>query len=127
MQRRLLLFLAVAASLLVATAFGAGSARACDTSYWTVGCQFYSPSEGHTATKVCCSTFQSAYSTFDTFTTIKLILTTAGGRWLAADIVGNGGVDHFSSPNNDDKVGCFNHHTGTMWVNCRRYAGWGSP
>lgn len=84
-------------------------------------------SEGHTATKVCCSSFQSAYSTFDTFSTIRLILTTAGGRWLASDIVHYGGISHFSSPNNDDKLGCFNLNAGTMWVNCRRYSGWGNP
>jgi hypothetical protein len=75
----------------------------------------------------CCSSFQSAYSTFDTFSTIRLILTTAGGRWLTSDVVHYGGVSHFSSPNNDDKVGCFNLNAGTMWVNCRRYAGWGNP
>ena len=44
--------------------------------------------------------------------------------WLGANTVVNGGWVHWGTQHSDDKLGCFNHHTGTQWVNCREYQGW---
>lgn len=121
---------------LVAAVFAAGvagfappRAAACDTSYWTVGCQYYSPSEGHTVTAVCCGSLQTTYSTCDTFTTDRHIWTTAGGSWYSANTLtcspaSSAQWDHWQVMTTTDKLGCYNHHTGTMFINCREYSGW---
>lgn len=123
MKLRLVLFLTAAAlAATVAGSVGAGAALACDTSYWNLGCHFYSPQEGYTGTDFCCSADEAVHSTFDTYTTVKAIMTTAGGTW----------EDTFILPYNEtwyttvhhagsDKVGCQNQHTGTMFVNCRHF------
>jgi hypothetical protein len=125
-MRRLLVFAALVASAIVTSAsIGVSSALACDTSYWTVGCQFYSPSEGHTITQFggCCQ--MSIYTTFDTYSTDKAIETTAGGSWISADVMYYGWTDHVYAYDGDDKLGCYNQNSGTMYVNCRVYSGWG--
>ena len=118
MRRLLTLTVGVAA---VAAAVGAAApvAGACDTSYWTVGCRFYSSSEGHTRTQLGASGFNTTYYTFDTFTNSKEIWTTAGGTWLGADLLPSGSYDHWHTGSTNDKFGCFNPNSGTEWVNCR--------
>ena len=49
-------------------------------------------------------------------------MTTAGGSWEDSVLLYYNDtwltyVVHAGS----DKVGCYNHHTGTMFVNCRHY------
>jgi hypothetical protein len=123
MKLRLVLFLTAAAlAATVAGSVGASTALACNTSYWNLGCQFYSPHEGHTGTDLCCSADEAVNSTFDTFDTVEAIMTTAGGSWedkvlLYYDDTWYTVVYHAGS----DKVGCYNHHTGTMFVNCRHF------
>lgn len=127
MRRLLVLSLVIAAAATAAGALGAPSALACDTSYWTVGCQYYSPSTGHTKTQDCCGTQFTIYSTFDTYPTLKYIETTSGGSWVEADVESSGTWDHLYSYTTTNKLGCYNQNAGTMWVNCREYAGWGTP
>lgn len=95
-------------------------AYACDTSYWNIGCQYYSPSEGHTAYQFGPGGGETVWASWDTFDTFLAIATTAGGTWQGSATV-------YNPPNGFrftiivDKYGCYNHHTGTMWVNCRHY------
>jgi hypothetical protein len=126
MRKRIVVLLAsliAAAGVSLSVGTSVASA-ACDTNWWNLGCQFYSPAEGHTGTEFCCSASESVYSTFDTtnFLRIKYILTTAGGSWLNSVATGNGSTFTFTAQNpGSDKVGCYNHNSGTLWVNCRHY------
>jgi len=124
MQRLLLFCLVFAAAIAASASIGVSSAFACDTSYWTVGCQFYAASTGHTITQFggCCQ--MSIYTTFDTYSTDKAIVTTAGGGWISADVMQYGGTDHVYAYDGNDKLGCYNQNAGTMFVNCRVYSGW---
>jgi hypothetical protein len=124
-MRHVLTLVAVVAAVVAVESAAAPVAAACDTSYWTVGCQFYSPQEGHTRTQPSASGFQTTHYTFDTFTYSKMIWTTAGGTWSGADLLPSNTWDHWHTPNTNDKFGCFNPNGGTEWVNCREYEGWG--
>lgn len=125
MRRRIVVLLAsLVAAAGVSLSVGTGIASACDTNWWNLGCQFYSPAEGHTGTEFCCSASECVYSTFDTtnFLRIKYILTTAGGSWLNSVATGYATTFCFTAQNpGSDKVGCYNHNSGTLWVNCRHY------
>jgi hypothetical protein len=125
MRKRIVVLLAsLIAAAGVSLSVGTSVAFACDTNFWNLGCQFYSPAEGHTGTEFCCSASESVYSTFDTtnFLRIKYILTTAGGSWLNSVATGNGSTFTFTAQHpGSDKVGCYNHNSGTLWVNCRHY------
>src|SRR5437762_13426607 len=125
MRRVLTLIPAVTAIAAVETV-AAPVAAACDTSYWTVGCQFYASSEGHTRTQLGASGFNTTHYIFDTSTNSKMIWTTAGGTWSGADLLPSNTWDHWHTGNTDDKFGCFNPNSGTEWVNCREYQGWGN-
>jgi hypothetical protein len=124
MLRRWTLLLAVLFAAATAAGAGAETASACDTSYWTVGCHYYSPQTGDTRTQLGGSVFNTTHATFSPYDTTRHIWTTAGGKWLGANTVVNGGWVHWGTQHSDDKLGCFNHHTGTQWVNCREYQGW---
>ena len=124
-MRHVLTIVAVIVAVVVVESVAAPVAAACDTSYWTVGCQFYSPKEGHTRTQPSPSGFQTTHYTFDTFTYSKMIWTTAGGTWSGADLLPTNTWDQWHTPNTNDKFGCFNPNGGTEWVNCREYEGWG--
>ena len=124
MRGPLTLLFAVAA-LGVAGGLAAPAARACDTSYWTVGCQFYSPSEGHTRTQLGLSGFNSTHFTFDTFANSRMIWTTASGTWRGSELLPSNTWAHWHTGATNDKFGCFNPNGGTEWVNCREYQGWG--
>jgi hypothetical protein len=93
---------------------------ACDTNYWNLGCQFYSPQEGHTGYQFGPGGGEAVYASWDTFQTFLAIATTSGGTWQGSATV-------YNSPNGfrftviTDKYGCYNHHTGTMFMNCRHY------
>jgi hypothetical protein len=124
MKRLLLFCAAVAAAVATSASIGVSSAFACDTSYWTVGCQYYSANSGHTIYQdaSCCQ--YSIYTTFDTYSTDKAIVTTAGGSWLTADVMQYGWTDHVYANDGNDKLGCYNQNSGTMFINCREYDGW---
>ena len=124
MLRRWLLVLAAFSVGGTAVGIGADAAAACDTSYWTVGCRYYSPQTGDTRTQLGLSAFNTTHAIFSPYDTTRHIWTSAGGMWLGANTVVNGGWVHWGTQHSDDKLGCFNHHTGTQWVNCREYQGW---
>jgi len=96
---------------------GADSAEACA---WNIGCQFYSPAEGHTALQFTQYPDEIVGASWDTYDSFLAIATTSSGTWKDQATV-------YSSPNSyrffifTDKYGCYNHHTGTMWVNCKHY------
>jgi hypothetical protein len=113
---RTLLFMAILVSGLALAAFSADSAYACDTSFWNIGCQFYSPHEGHSAAEFA-GFGEDIYATFDTYSTVLAIRTTTGGSWIDSATMPYGAKAYFYP--GYDKVGCYNHHTGTMFVNCR--------
>lgn len=127
MRRLIALSLTVLAMCVVAGVVRTAVAQACDTSYWTVGCQYYSSAEGHTVSQACCGAQFTIYSTFDTYTYLKYIVTTSGGSWVSADVETSGIWLHLYSNTTTNKLGCYNHNGGTMWVNCREYAGWNTP
>lgn len=86
-----------------------------------IGCQFYSPREGHSAYQFGPYVSEWVNSTFDTYSTVLVMSTTAGGSWTeSSTITYNQNYIFFQA---SDKVGCYNHHTGTMYVNCRHYDG----
>jgi hypothetical protein len=124
MKRGLLLTIMVA-SFIAASAFGAQRALACDTSYWTVGCQYYAYQEGHTRTQLGLSYFNTTYQTFDTNTYSKVIMTTAGGTWEGSNLETSGTTDFWQTQHTDDKLGCYNPNSATEYVNCREVQGWG--
>lgn len=117
---RAALALVAVASVMTAVGARATPAYACDTSYWNIGCQYYSPSEGHTAYQFPPGGGEAVYASWDTFDTFLAIATTAGGTWQDTATV-------YNAPNGfrftiiTDKYGCYNHHTGIMFVNCSHY------
>jgi hypothetical protein len=120
MRFRLVILLAAIVGALAASALvGVGVAQACDANFWNIGCQFYSPSEGHSASEFCCSTSEGVYSTFDTYSTVLAITTTSGGSWVDSYPICYGcSIEWYPA---SSKVGCYNNHSGTMYVNCRHY------
>jgi hypothetical protein len=123
MKGRLSLALAVLAACVVAAGVTPSFASACDTNFWNLGCQFYSPSEGHTGTQFCCSRNEVVQATFDTYDTVLVIATTSGGTWKGSTTICYNCANDFLDLNSSDKAGCYNHHTGTMFVNCRHADG----
>lgn len=117
-RRSLAVVIAVAAAALAVAGVKAESAYACST-YWTVGCQYYTHGEGHTARNQNGNNFEYVYTTFDTNQYVKTIWTTAGGSWIASQVVASGGAVYYYLPASNDYFGCYNHNTPTMWVNCR--------
>jgi hypothetical protein len=87
---------------------------------WNIGCEFYSPTEGHTAAQFGPSASEGVGASWDTYSSFLAIATTTGGTWRDSATV-------YNSPNGyafsiiTDKYGCYNHHTGTMWVNCEHH------
>jgi hypothetical protein len=121
-ERTVVLLASLVAAAAVSLSVGTGTASACDTGWWNIGCEYYSPAEGHTKTEFCCSASECVNATFDTFLRVKYILTTAGGSWLDSVATGYNSTFCFQTQNpGSDKVGCYNHNGGTMWVNCRHY------
>src|SRR5204862_8953 len=70
-----------------AIGIGADAAAACDTSYWTVGCRYYSPQTGDTRTQLGLSAFNTTHAIFSPYDTTRHIWTSAGGMWLGANTV----------------------------------------
>lgn len=95
--------------------------QACDTNYWTVGCQYYNPAEGHTRTNTGSPATETVYSTFSPGTYIKAIATTSGGSWVGNELMGYGWTIIFYNTLSTYKFGCYNHNSFTVWVNCRAY------
>ena len=60
------------------------------------------------------------YASWDTYSSFLAIATTSSGAWRDQSTV-------YNSPNGyrffifTDKYGCYNHHTGTMWINCEHF------
>jgi hypothetical protein len=112
----LFLLAGLAASLVVAST-PRGAAAACS---WNIGCEFYSPQEGHTAFQFTQYPDEIVGASWDTYASFLAIATTSAGTWKDQATV-------YNSPNSyrffifTDKYGCYNHHTGTMWVNCKHY------
>jgi hypothetical protein len=126
MRSRLLLLVATLAAVAATSAsIGTQSALACDTSFWNISSEYYTPTEGHTCTAFCCSIHERVNSTFDPYDTVLVILTTAGGSWISSNTMGYNGTTYlYAEHTQGEKVGCYNHHTGTQWVNCRHLEGW---
>jgi hypothetical protein len=129
MRRWLSLAIAVAAALTVGVTFGVSSALACDTNYWNVSCSTYAAHTGVTKTQFGTDLKQTVYTTWDTYNSVEGLETTADGTWRFADLLGPSGppgsaYDYMYTYATTDKVGCYNHHTGSMFVNCRHYDGW---
>lgn len=122
MRLRLAAFIASAVAATVAAGAAAPAAHACNTSYWNLGCATYSPSTGRTGTDLCCSVNEAVNSTFNTYETVLAIKTTAGGSWLGSALLYYDWTWYTTVASaNSDKVGCYNHHTGPMFVNCRHF------
>lgn len=95
------------------------SAAACG---WNLGCQTYSPGEGRTGTDLCCSVNEAINSTFDTHDTVLAIKTRSGGSWFGSQLLYYNSTWYTTVDSaGSDKVGCYNHHTGSMFVNCRHF------
>jgi hypothetical protein len=116
---RLSLLFVVAAC--ASTSFvGARATAAWASCSWNIGCEFYSPQEGHTAFQFTKYPDEIVYASWDTYSSFLAIATTAAGSWRDQATV-------YNSPNGyrffifTDKYGCYNHHTGTMWVNCEHF------
>ena len=128
MKVRLSIFLAaVAAAGAVSVGPGSGTAHACGA-YWNIpignGCQNYTASEGHSETVICCAVQRYTRSTFTVYSTIRHFWTSAGGTWKGSyNQCYDCGV-FWSISNGTDKLGCFNDHGGTMFVNCHQEGGW---
>ena len=111
----LFVVVACAASSLVGA--NASPAWACS---WNIGCQYYSPQEGHTAFQFTKYPDEVVYASWDTYSSFLAIATTSSGAWRDQSTV-------YNSPNGyrffifTDKYGCYNHHTGTMWINCEHF------
>lgn len=126
MRVRLALFLVVlAAGTAAAVGPAASTAFACG-SYWNIpvgnACQYYTPSEAHAET-----TFGGLLET--TLATHELshlqhYMTTAGGTWIGSETVPYNSPLRWEQQANSDKVGCRNHHTVTVFVNCHHHDGW---
>lgn len=109
--------------LLAAAALSAGAspskALACG---WNLGCQTYAPSTGSTGTDLCCSVNEAVQSTFNTYDTVLAIKTRAGGGWFGSQLLYYNTIWYTAVDNaGSDKVGCYNHHTGSMFVNCKHF------
>ncbi|HEX6700599.1 MAG TPA: hypothetical protein VF101_07695 [Gaiellaceae bacterium] len=119
MPRRLLLLFCIASIVtsLAAASVPRSASAACA---WNIGCEFHSPQEGHTALQFTQYPDEIVEASWDTYSSFLAIATTSGGTWKDQATV-------YNSPNNyrffifTDKYGCYNHHTGTMWVNCKHY------
>ena len=101
---------------------GAGVATACDLTYWNIpggnGCQYYTSGEANTVDAYDFYLNELMRSTWDTYDSIHFISTTSGGSWTQTYTCVRAGRDCTIIWDPDVKVGCHNHHTGTMWVNC---------
>jgi hypothetical protein len=112
-------FLAAVVALVALVGARAAPANACA---WNIGCQFYSSHEGHTAFQFTGSPGESVHASWDSYSSFLAIATTSEGTWQDQATV-------YNSPNGyrffifTDKYGCYNHHTGTMWVNCEHIDG----
>ncbi len=120
MKRGLVLFvLVVATAVAAATGVAVTDAHACS---WNLGCQTYSPGSGNTGTDLCCSANEAVNSTFNTYETVLAIKTTSSGSWFGSTLLYYNWIWYTTVDNaNSDKVGCYNHHTGSMFVNCRHF------
>lgn len=119
MKLRLTLFVVVLATVAVATSIAVPAAGACG---WNLGCQTYSPGAGSTGTDLCCSVNEAVNSTFNTYDTVQAIKTRAGGSWFGSTLLYYDWTWYTTVDNaGSDKVGCHNHHTGSMFVNCRQF------
>jgi hypothetical protein len=113
--------LSLAAIALAAAVAGIATPMAFGCS-WNLGCQTYSPSTGATGTDLCCSVNEAVHSTFNTYDTVLAIKTRAGGSWFGSTLLYYDWSWYTTVDNaNSDKVGCYNHHTGSMFVNCRHF------
>jgi hypothetical protein len=109
----------VAAAVAAAAGIAVPAAQACG---WNLGCQTYSPGSGNTGTDLCCSVNEAVNSTFNTYETVLAIRTRAGGGWFGSTLLYYDWTWYTTVDNaNSDKVGCYNHHTGSMFVNCRHF------
>lgn len=121
MKLRLALFVIVFGAAVAATGIAAPAAQAC-SSYWNLGCQTYSAGSGRTGTDLCCSVNEAVNSTFNTYDTVLAIKTRSGGSWFGSALLYYDWSWYTTVDNaNSDKVGCYNHHTGSMFVNCRHF------
>jgi hypothetical protein len=124
MSVRIALFAtALAAAAAVAIGPGASTAQACG-SFWNIpvsnACQFYDPGEGHSEYLFTYSGFEETYETFSVYSDILEFVTTAGGSWTysATNCSGCWATWWFPAGDSSRKIGCYNHHPGTMFVNC---------
>ena len=129
MKRRILTLLVLTsvvfavASLLGVGKVGVSNAYACDTSYWNISCRNYDPHTGAKATVFMPSIWDTVYSTFNNYDTVRVILTTSGGSWLDSADIDYGWAYTFVQTSSTNKVGCQNNHDGTQYINCRHYDG----
>lgn len=95
-------------------------------SYWNIpvgnACQYYTPSEAHAE-----STFgglqETSLATHE-LDALQHYLTQANGSWIGAQTVPYNTPAFWSEDFLSDKVGCRNHHTVTVFVNCHHHDGW---
>jgi hypothetical protein len=135
MRYRLVSVLVVAAVVFTVTAslgvskVGVSNAYACDHNYWNVSCGNMDANTGYTVTQARNVgggwdniNGDGLQATFTTYSTILVIGTTAGGNWLYSHSANYGQeIQVVNLTSWTDKVGCYNNHGTTIWVNCRHW------
>jgi hypothetical protein len=125
MKIRISLFItALFGGLAVIAGPGASVAQACG-SYWNIpvgnACQYYTPSEAHAETTFSLLT-ETSRATHE-LSHLQHYLTRANGSWIGSDTVAYGVSYYWYQQSFNDKVGCRNHHSVTVYVNCHHHEG----
>ena len=123
MKLRIALFCAVVGCALgVIAGPRAEVALACDQTFWNIPvgdpCQFYTPNEGHS--ELSGAGAETVYASWSVYNHMMMFSSFLNGSWSQSAVVENS-PNAFRFVPDDDKVGCFNHNTGTKFVNCRHY------
>lgn len=124
MKVRIALFL-VAATAVLAVISGprADVAVACD-GMWNIPisnpCQFYTPGEGHSEYQHGPTIGETTYAAWSVYNHMLFFESTAGGSWTNSVVV-EGSPNGFAWSSGGDKYGCYNHNTGTKFVNCHHH------
>ena len=130
-MRKPLILAAVVAGLSLAALMGPASALACDTSYWNVGCQYYSVGESHTAYPGATPHNITVRVSADPAKWVpgktKHIVTTAAGSWVQTNYAISADDTWLTYVSfNNSRGGCLNASStnGTIWINCATHL-WG--
>jgi hypothetical protein len=119
-----LLLIAAAGALAVVAGPRTDAALACDLSYWNIpvgnGCQWYTPGEGHSVYQFGPGIGETNWASWSVYNHMMFFTSTAGGSWTNSVVVETS-PNGFRWADASDKNGCYNHNSGTKWVNCHHH------